>query len=543
MKTIHYKILFFIILAFYCLFFSQFGMENWDTGYIPSFSWRVINGQDIYQDFIYKGPPVTIYFHAFWMKVLPVEGQFYWIRIVNYLLFAIQVYFILSAFDFFYKFKNYGISKWALIIPCFVISIHNFPPYPWPTTDGLFFASIAFWILAKNKSDSIINLALIAFFSLLSAFTKQSFYLIPLGFLVCIFIRSGIKKSFLFGLLLFFFAGIYLLWISSFTAISNYLEQTSNQTSLADLYKSGIANYIHCFKNKWILLFVIVFPTLPGYFIKKANTGFLQQYLKWLIVTFSITAALYHLFQHERDASMIFFVSCCLIVIYYYFFIQKNIQFISPILLGLLFAWSSAISVGYPFPMLFSTGMIVCFIVLFYKEIPKFRYSKILYYSVITGVSLVSFASNRNPYRDSALENLNYSLATISPKLKYIKTDKETFEKHDELKQLIKKYGKNFIVAPGSPMSNYTFDNQSKLPADWIITNEVMGRESLFIRLAAKQKSYIFIEKEYVVDKPYIHYMILYSGITSFIYENFNKIDETKHYLVYNSLRHDKKLP
>ncbi|MES2574147.1 MAG: hypothetical protein V4572_04350 [Bacteroidota bacterium] len=518
-------------------------MENWDTGYIPSFSWRVINGQDIYKDFIYKGPPVTIYFHAFWMEVLPIEGQFYFIRIINYLLFATQVYFILTAFDLIYKFKSYGINKWALMIPCFIISIHNFSPYPWPTTDGLFFASIAFWMIAKDKSDSFIHLALIAFFSLLSALTKQSFYLIPLGFLGYIFIKSGMKKSFQFGILLLFFAGIFLLWISSFTTISNYLEQTSNQTSFTDLYDSGINNYIHCFGNKWILLLVVSFPILPFYFLKKINSNPLQEYLKWVVISFLTASILYHLFQKEREASMIFYVTCCLSIAYYYFFIQKSIKFIVPILLTLLIVWSTAISVGYPFTMLFSTGMIASFIILFYKEIPKFKYGHFLSHSIIISISFISFASNRNPYRDSSFKELNYPLESISPKLKYIKTDKDTFERHNEIKQLITKYGKNFIVAPSEPMTNYVFDSQSKLPADWIITNEVMGRERLFIKLAANKKSYIFIEKEYIVDKPYVNYNILYSGITSFIYENFNKIDETKHYLVYNSLQHDKKLP
>lgn len=518
-------------------------MENWDTGYIPSFSWRVINGQDIYKDFIYKGPPVTIYFHALWMKTLPVEGQFYFIRIINYLLFTTQVYLILSAFDLIYKFKNYGINKWALIIPCFIISIHNFSPYPWPTTDGLFFASIAFWIIAREKSDSFIHLALIALFSLLCAFTKQSFYLIPLGFLGYIFIKSGIKKSFQFVLLLLFFVGLYLLWISSFTTISNYLEQTSNQTSFTDLYKSGIDNYIHCFNSKWIIFSVVFFPLLPSYFLIKINSNPLQEYLKYLIISFLVASIFYHLFQNERVASMIFFICCCLCLAYYYFFKQKNIKFITPILLTLFIGWCTAISVGYPYTMLFSTGMIVSFIILFYQEFPKFRYHKVLYYSIIIGVSFISFASNRNPYRDSSMEYLNYSLESISPKLKYIKTDGETFEKLKEIKQLLKTYGENFIIAPNTPMANYLFDSQSKLPADWIITNEVMGRERLFIKLAANKKNYIFIEKEYIIDKPYNNYKILYSGITSFIYENFNKIDETKHYLVYNSLQDDKKLP
>ena len=51
-NTSIYKFLFFLIVVFYCLVLSQFGFENFDTGYIPSFSWRIINGQSVYQDFM-----------------------------------------------------------------------------------------------------------------------------------------------------------------------------------------------------------------------------------------------------------------------------------------------------------------------------------------------------------------------------------------------------------------------------------------------------------------------------------------------------------
>lgn len=543
MKSVYYKIIFFLILAFYCIILSQFGMENWDTGYIPSFSWRVLNGQNIYEDFVYKGPPITIYFHAFWMKILPVDGQFYFIRILNYLLFATQVYFVLSAFDSFYKFKNYEIDKWGLMIICFIISTHNFPPYPWPTTDGLLFASIALWIFAKDKSDTLINLALIAFFSILSAFTKQSFYLIPIGFWVCIMIKSGIKSSFIFISFLISFLSIYFLWISSFTSLSNYFEQTSNQTSIQDLFKSGIVNYFNSFDSKWVMLLTFLLPIFSIYFIREKNTSKFKTYFKWLIILFVLTSIIYHLFYNERNASLLFYISCILSTFYYYSFIQKNIKFLTPILLALLIAWSTAISVGYPYTMLFSTGMISSFIVLFYNEIPRFKNYLYFNYLLLILISFSSFYSTRHPYRDSSIEKLNHGLDTISPKLKYIKTDEETSEKLEEIKFLIEKYGNNFIVAPNTPMSNYIFNSQSELPADWIITNEVMGRESLFIKLAVNKKNYIFIEKEYINDKLYLNYKILYSEIASFIYENFNKIDETKNFLVYNSLKDDKKLP
>jgi hypothetical protein len=172
------------------------------------------------------------------MKILPVSGQFFFIRISCYLLFATQVYFTISAFDNWYTFKNYGISKWALITICFILSVLNFPPYPWPTTDGLLFAAIALWILSKNIKIDWLPMAGVAFFIVLTTFTKQSFYLIPIGFLGYFLVVYGFQKMLQFGLLMLFFFGLYLSWISSFTSLSNYLEQTSNQTSFIDLYIS-----------------------------------------------------------------------------------------------------------------------------------------------------------------------------------------------------------------------------------------------------------------------------------------------------------------
>ena len=168
-----YFLLFTFIVSFYCLVLAHIGFEFWDTGYIPSFSWRIVNGERVYEDFLYKGPPVTLYFHAFLMKILPEVGQFYWIRVTNYLLFALQVFFTVKAFDNFYGLEKFKINKWAIMSVGFVISLLNFPPYPWPTTDGLFFASIALYFSSKLNKIKTFDLILIAFFSVLSALTKQ----------------------------------------------------------------------------------------------------------------------------------------------------------------------------------------------------------------------------------------------------------------------------------------------------------------------------------------------------------------------------------
>jgi hypothetical protein len=168
-----YKYLYFFIITFYCLILSQYGMETWDTGYISSFSWRIVNGQNIYEDFLYKFPPTTIYLHAFFMKILPEVGQFFYFRIIAYLCYALQVYFFVSAIYLLYDIKK--VNKWAIMIVCFLVSWMNFSPYPWPTTDGIFFASIAFWMVSKYKNLNFFHLFFIALFCFFIRFIKTIF--------------------------------------------------------------------------------------------------------------------------------------------------------------------------------------------------------------------------------------------------------------------------------------------------------------------------------------------------------------------------------
>jgi hypothetical protein len=539
MKLLSYRNLFFTILTFYCLILSQFGFENWDTGYIPSFSWRIISGQNVYQDFIYKGPPITLYFHALFMKILPQEGQFYFIRIISYLLFSLQVYFTISGFDTIYNLKKIGVDKWALIIICFIVSIHNFSPFPWPTTDGLLFASIAFWLMSKNTGNSNFGLFFIAVFSLLSALTKQSFYLVPILFTTWVFINYNLKKTLLFTLYLTLLLAVFLYWITCITTLDIFLEQITNQTKFSDLIKTGFIYYIKCFRNKWILLAVLLFPLFNHFIrIRKIQLPKVSYYLKWLTFSFFIVSLSYHFFDDQRYASIIFF-NCCLVALAYNYFVKnETIIFLAPIIVSLVIAWSTSISLGYHFTILFSTGMIISFVVLFYKDLKEILNSKYYFLLIPISVCLISFASNKKPYRDSAITELTYSLDSISPKLKYIKTDKDTYEHHLELKQLIQKYGPNFIVAPNTPMANYIFNTQSKLPADWIISTEVLNKENLFIKLASDKKNFIFVERAYIDGENLMGEIFTYSKITLFIVNNFNQIDQTKHFVVYNSLKH-----
>jgi len=539
MKILNYKIILFLIISFYCLVLSRYGMETWDTGYMSSFAWRIVNGQHVYEDFIYKFPPVTIYFHAFFMKILPEAGQFFSFRIIAYLSFLVQVYFFVSSIYLIYNIKK--VNKWGLIVLCFLVSWLNFPPYPWPTTDGLLFASIAFWIVAKNTKVNFAQLFLIAFFSLLSALSKQSFYLIPLLILIWIYLRYNLKASLYYLVSLSILIGIFILLICQITTWQNFRQQLNGTLVLRDLYIVGFHHYVFM-PLKFFVAVLFIFSSTLFIYLKKTNQKIIQlaQYLKKIAVILMLIAIVLFLINEFFIASFLAFDATLIALLYSYFEKKKTINYLFPLVVLIGISWSVSISLGYQTTLLFATGIILTFITLLENEVsinPK------KYILVGLPICLVAFASNKNPYREDSIFELNYSLESISPKLKYIRTKKETFEKHQELKQLIKKYGENYIVAPSMPMSNYLFNTQSQLPGDWLLDHEIDSQNNRFIKICSDKKNYIFIEKSFVNGEDFKKSTIKASPTAWHIYKNFNKIEETNYFIIYNGLKINETLP
>ena len=537
-----YKFSFCCILAFYCFVLAQFGLENFDTGYIPSFCWRILNGQTVYQDFIYKGPPVTLYFNASIMYCLPESGQFFLIRVIAYSLFALQVYLVVSGVDNIYNLSKFKIEKWGLICAGFIISLFNFAAYPWPTTDGLLFAAMAFWLVSKTSKYNFVRFFAIAFFCILCALTKQSFYLVPLFFLFWIAFKLNLKSAIVFALQLLLWIVVYISLILSITTFENFSRQTTGETHLQDLYYTGLHNYVFVSIKIFTLIscvFVVVIFTYLK--VKKQQPAAILPIFKWIAyIIFSIAIALCF-FKEIEIASRVAFVASIFALIYAFAFNVKNLINLAPLLVILGIAWSSSISLGYQFPIFFATGIIAAFVILIGNQL-KF-YSK-YYFWIGLPICLIAFSSHYKPYREATISNLNHSLASVSPKLKYIKTSQDNFEKYVELKKLIAKYGENFIVAPNIPMANYIFNQQSELPADWLIETEVARSQKMFIRLAADKKNYVFLEKSFLNHEEFMPVnRAKHSSISEFIYQHFNCIAETQHFLIYNALKKNETLP
>lgn len=531
-----YKYLFFGIVLFYSLFLGRIGFENWDTGYIPSFAWRIVNGSSPYQDFIYKGPPVTLYFQALWMYILPENGQFFFIKISNYWLFALQVFLLVSAFDKIYNLKNKGFNKWAVMSCGFILSLLNFPCYPWPTTDGLLFASVAFYVMATARNFSISRLLTIAFFCLLSALTKQSFYLVPIAFSIWIFSTRNWHKAFVFVACLLVLLSGFLLFIASITTLETYFQMTTGETHLDDLIYIGFHEYKSFFRNSYVVLILMILTTILVLW-KSRKKSKIKAVFQWLPIVVFIVAIAMALAKEILVASQIAFVASAVALVSKLGLQKEKIAYLAPIAVTLTVAWSCSISLGYSYPIFYATGILLSFFVLMADEIKELLQPK--YYLLIgIPVALVGASYAYRPYREQTLPNLTYSLETVSPKLKFMLASKANLEKNRELKNLVAKYGPDFIVAPGMPIANYIFNQTSNLPADWILNTEVNRQYDLFLTLASDSKNYIFLEKSFLEGEEMSNPIPKNSSLIAWkIYRDFRRVGETRYFIVYNSVQ------
>lgn len=541
-----YFALFIIIIFVYCYFIAPTGFELWDTGYIPSFSWKLINGATIYKDFIYKGPPISIYFLALLMKIMPVYGQFYWIKITTYLLFSLQVYFSVSGFYNLCGEKKLILNKWSVMIICLTISLLNFSAYPWPTADGLLFASFAFYLLSLSKNLSYFKLFFIAFLCFLSALCKQSFYPVPILFLFYILLNYDFKKGFYFFIISTLLFNLFIYWLISINAFSAFVYQTTIETSKGQLLNAGFLNYFWHYDFKWIIYLIIIIPTL---FLTLKNSKFtIQPYLfksffKYLSIILLFLTVILCFSYNILMASRVGFLCCVSSLFYVIKFNLENLKKYSVVILLLSISWCTSISLGYSFPIFFSTGIILSITYLFQDELVYLKRKKVLTAIGIL-LALIAFSYNQRPYREKNIFELTYSLDSISPKIKYFKSSKETKEKLLDLKSLIKKYGNNYIIAPNIPIAHYLFGTKSVLPADWVINTEVSKNPKLFITIASNKENFIFLEKSFLQGEEFMSDdKDDFSVISSYIYKNFKKINDTKYFIIYNGIEKNEVIP
>lgn len=159
----------------YAIAYAPCGMDTTDFGFFYGHAWRVLLGEVPYRDFFYVKPPLSLYWHAFWLWLTPerfsvLAGKvgFYVEMLAASWLGAL---YLARTVDL----RRLGVPLPLLATLGFVWSVHSFPPMPWHTVDGVLFGAGA--LLAVVVGHPLLAGVLAA----ASALTKQSYVLMPLG--------------------------------------------------------------------------------------------------------------------------------------------------------------------------------------------------------------------------------------------------------------------------------------------------------------------------------------------------------------------------
>jgi|GEM_PF-1449824 len=532
-----YRLAFFVIVMSYALFFSRFGFENWDTGFVPAQSWRVANGEQAFRDFWSVRPPVSAYFHGFIVWLLPEYAQVYVVRIIGYLLFALQVFFVVDGLDKIFVLERYKISKWGAMLISFILASGSIYPDPWFTIDGILFASAAFFVMVRFGKKCWWPFAAAALLCLLSAGSKQSFYFIPIVFGLWAAVQFGWKKFACFTISLICLSALALVVLTSGTNLSNVLYQISGTGNSSDFVNLGFLSYINVFGTKLVWIGLGFLALAFASFHSKKRIPDFGSVMKWLaIATFLSALAAVPVFGFNTASTI------ALVAVIFAFsrktgFHKDRITDYFPILILVTIAWCAGLSKGFPFPVLFVHALALSFFILMFDDFGFYRIKR-LYFFVSIPIGVLLFFGNFSRYRDADFTMLDQDLGSVSPKLALVKGSHQALEKLTELRDLRQKYKGKYVVAPSLPQAYYLFNDRNPLPADWLTTFELKDASGNFLQATPALVKHIFLERSFVKGEPFLHPKDKkddFSVYANYILKHLKPIGKTQHFLVYDA--------
>jgi len=516
-----FQFLFFIICIFYIGFYMPYGFEGTDTGYIFGTSWNIYNGELPHRDYIYTRPAIPAFFHTVFLFISETYGY-----LLDRGFFYIQI--------FFYSFlgakllvEQFTLSSKALLFFLAtvgaIISIHSYPPMGWNTIDGVFFCMIGMYLLIK-KDTSIVQLCAGAFFLVLGVFSKQSFYFMP----IFIFLYFLFKKDFYKLKYYTIFGIIMVLLYASFKYFTNslfpFIDQTFLRTPASALVNSGIKNYYLALKFNLIpvVISIVTIWVAFKYLPKKYAFGIFNV----LIAGYAIWAF------HQEDGFTVFknYIIQLLFMASAGFALYKSIRDKRYYLLLLLLclSWSASISNGYKTPIHFSLPIFFSIYIFFFNSEEK-KFPVAISGGIIAFYLIAFYFGYQSIYRESNRNQLTYNMGEVYPQLSFIKSDKDTFEKYKEFKNLAAKYP-NFTVLPSMTLAHYLTGTVNPIGIDWPLDVEINNEATQLEAQLREKKSIVLMENSEFSEKELEGYQLV-----DIIEKDWAILEKTNYFTVYSS--------
>ncbi len=463
-----------------------YGFEDTDTGYIFGSSWNVYNGQIPHRDFIYTRPAIPAFLHTIFLFISETYGylldrSFFYIQIFLYSLLGTKLLF--EHFEIRSKTSLYFIASLAAIT-----TIHNYPPMGWNTIDGVLFCVLAFYFILK-KNTSVLYILLGSFCLMLGVFSKQSFYFIPIFLFAYLVLQKDwfrLKYFVIFGFLsLISYLGFKL----ANGSLAPFWEQTFQRTSSSALVEAGIKTYYLAVKFHFLHVLGVSALAILAVKFRKNTLGYL---ITNLIIISYIAVSFWN---NSGDWSVIKIVMQFLFMAataYAFWMVLKDRRYLLLLLL-LTLSWSASISNGFRTPIHFALPMVFTLYFFFYHN--KNQSLSIPVAAILLVGYLITFGIGyQYIYRDSPRKELTHNMGEVFPQLATIKSDKSTYEKYTELKQLSTKYPK-FTAIPSMPLANYLTRTVNPIGTDWPLDVEINDEALLLVQQLSEKNTTVLLEK------------------------------------------------
>jgi len=546
-RTLVWKLLFFAIVASYCLYYAPFGVNETDGGFLTGLAWQVLNGKMLYHDIVYVRPPLPVWLRALELQILPEHFAVLGERWIFYA--KVGLYSWLGA-----AVLAKGERRWQLAVLGFVVSAHCYPPMAWHTVDGILFAVLAAFFMVPTQEQTLENpkksggsnfftLVLAGFCLFCALLCKQSFYpLLPIFVLFMFLEKEGRWKR-----IGWFFGGFALCFVLFFNylyqynLLGNFLQMTSGASSGSQALQHGVFDYFRITPELALPSILLLLP-VAWWFWKGKNPAFaLTAWSLWLFALVASFAAITWLRQNHTapiaQSRAMFWVA-----LGYCFWLassdfKRNRLIISSfivhrfsfLLLGI--SWCASVSWGYNLPMLFATpwvwaGMEVTRILEAANK--PIRFSKPYRFVMLIGLLLTFRIAHEFVYRDGRRSEMNESMGAIFPQLSGIYSDRETADLYRDLKRLAAQYGPNIKTLPAFPQANYLTKTLPPFPLDWVVNRETNGDNTLIVKNLQEKKPIIFIQKSFREKME----SDLELEVTRLLFQRDKVVEETPHFWV-----------
>lgn len=526
-----------LVPAFYLITYTPYGMDTTDFGYFYGYAWRVLNGQMPYRDFFYIKPAFPLYWHAFWLGLTP-ESVKVLMGKAGFLLEMLSVAWLGAMFiNKFFDLKKLRLPLSLLATSGFVFGIHTFPHMPWHTADGALFSMLGLFCVSASSP------ILAGLFIALAVLCKQSFLLLPAGVALFYFLAKNLRQMFKFSLSFLGAMFIWTGWLALNGAWQNFLDMTTGQLDWREAVDAGILIYL---RQNWLPPLLAIMPWLICKLLNRQTPRFLLPCYCYLFFL-----GIFYIHMTFTQKTWIGFGLSwpTLFIVLGALEISLPKSFLSPwlrsqysafpvssaiISLGLLAAWSCAISGGYKIPAFIAVIPLFCFYLIHAKMGGDVR--RLGLASLITGVVMFG-CGYQYPYtfpqRELSRTQLNRNAGEVFPLANHVYVDQDMYERLRELKNLRSEFGSNYKTLPGFPMANFLNGDPPGGKSDWYTDWEINSRVDEAYKDLLDGGYVVFMERDQADVQKADNYDRTGYSVPQLVRKNWRLIKETPHFLVY----------